>query len=258
MNGESRNTTGGFRTPTISIIKRVNIPFLFLLPLAQFGCIPMPAGGASDVPCLEPTAWPNGSTRLLTRQDGENLLITSQTSEQRSEDFDDGDLGDGEHGPTYRLDNSTNEFELLDDGSWENALGEVTACIGSGGGVLFGSYVVDGQQIPLQGRGVRVSGFGGVVGILSADGSVPIQFISSASTGQHYSQFFSAEDHSPLTEPVRVGVGGTDVSTCWTVDGRFLIYFQRVSLPEREIRFDVLCFVENTTEVTIETEEVSP
>ncbi len=242
----------------ISFFKRVKAPFFILFPLAQFGCIPMPAGGASDVPCLEPTAWPNDSASLLTRQDGGGLLITSQTSDQNNEDNLDGVTGNGEHGPTYRLDDSTNEFELAEEGSWEEAQGEIKRCIGSGGGVLFGSYVVDGQQIPLQGRGVRVSGFGNVVGILSADGNVPIQFISSASTGQHYSQFFSAEDQSPLSDPVQVGVGGTDVATCWTVDGRYLIYHQFALMPEDEINVDVLCFVENTTEVTIETEEESP
>ncbi len=241
----------------ICFFKRVNIPFLFLLPLAQFGCIPMPAGGASDVPCLEPTAWTSEFADFLVREDDGNLLLTAQTSIQGFDDFiDDGVVGNGEHGPVYRFDTLNEEFTLVDESLWEASQGEVVDCGPTSGRILFGSYVVDGEEIPVRGRAVLASGFKNVEAVLSADGNIPFPLVPSVSTGQHYSQFFLAEDLSPLSEPVRVGVGGETINSCWTADGRYLIYHQIAEFEGGN--FDTLCFVENTTEVTIEAEEESP
>ncbi len=243
----------------IYLFKRVNALFFILLPLAQFGCIPMPAGGASDVPCLEPTAWTGEFSSFLLRREGGSFLLTAQTIDQYADDFnEDGVIGNGEHGAVYRFDTLTGEFSLVDESTWEASQGEVRDCGGTDGSLLFGSFVVDGQEIPVRGRAVQGSSFGNVVAILSTNGNVPIPLITGASTGQHYSQFFSADDFSPLSEPVQVGVGETVISACWTVDGRFLIYHQKTLSTEGETGFDVLCFVENTTEVTIEAEEESP
>ncbi len=238
----------------ISFLKRVNAPFFFLLPLAQFGCIP--DKGTSDVPCLEPTAWKTEFIFLVQR-DGDILLLTAQTTDQRFDDFDDdGVIGNGEHGAVYSFDDSSGVFTLVEDTRWEEAEGEITDCRRSGGGLLFGSYVVDGEEVPVRGRAVLASGFVNIVAILSADGNIPFPLVPSVSTGQHYSQFFSAGDLSSLSEPVRVGVGGETINSCWTADGRYLIYHQFAEFDGGN--FDTLCFVENTTEVTIEAEEESP
>ncbi len=240
-----------------SILKRVNVVFFLFLMLAQFGCIP--AKGTSDVPCLEPTAWTN-EFDFLIRKDGDNFLITAQTFEQGSDDFDDdGVIGNGEHESVYSFDDSSGTFTLVEKSRWEETDGEVASCRGGGGGILFGSYVVDGQAIPVRGGAVQVSGLRNVVAILSTEGLVPFPSLPFVSSGQHYSQFFSAPDFSPLSEPVRVGVGGAIISACWTVEGRFVIYHQRTSATEEEESgLDVLCFVENMTEIIFEAEGASP
>jgi hypothetical protein len=160
-------------------IRRTSMICLIVVTVPS-GCAPVGPGGASDVPWLKPDAWPYASI-FLARPETEGskvLLLAHQTLAEWEEDGEDGFLGNGPHGPVYRIEPVTGIFELVADESWDSSDGSVTHCaisssrpsaiVGSGQRLSF-----DGEPIAFQGNlvlAVQPARYSPAVAVMSTDG----------------------------------------------------------------------------------------
>ena len=214
---------------------------------------------ASDVPCLQPSAWPDRLQYLYTRPDtdgSEVLLLTHQTYEQHLEYRIDRYTGTGPHGPVYRFDPSTESFALVDDEVWEEADSVVT--IGGGREIAFiptedDGITFEGEPVDVEG-GTVVLAAGApdspAVAVLSTDGISFFRPYNTSFTGQYYHQLFSEIDGRPLGEAVRVAVGGRDVRSPrirWTEDERYVLYYQDAG----RLGNDLVCVVRVDDELAL-------
>lgn len=228
---------------------------VFILSI-QSGC-PL-VGGASDVPCLNPTAWPNGTLKFLVRPESASagsFLLGHQTGEQSRADREDGVTGKENIGPVYRFDPSTGQFELFGRADWDSAEGAVQTCSQSQYGAT--SFRINGvgiqQTLEFDGRTVSVRGgkalsvhraprsLASAVASATGGGSPP-WITSGGASGQHYHQLFSEVDGSPIGDPVRIGVGagigGERIFACWTKNEQYVLYVE----PGNR-RFQRICVV---------------
>jgi hypothetical protein len=226
------------------------------------GCdIALPGtGGASDVPCFRPTAWPEGSSSFLVRMESsDSVLIAHRTSDQAVQDLRDLIIGNDDHGPVYRLDATAETFGLVDDQVWDDATGMVGSCSGqvaddspfvarqAGTGRVL---LYNEREVPVAG-GVAVGVFSGrnnsTVAVLSATGGGGIPFLSgTASSGQHYHQLFSEVDGESIGEPLRLPFSGArnPARGCWSPDNSFVLYSEA-----SDGRFDRICIVDVRDEI---------
>ena len=233
------------------------------------GCAPVGPGGASDVPWFEPEAWATeelGEFNVRPESDGSAvLLLTHLTYAQELVDEEDGVLGNGPHGRVYRLDPSTNDFELVGDEVWDDADGTVTDCghtasrpspFSSSGGLHF-----QDRPVPIRGRGlifVQPAPFSQAVAVLTAEGPKSIRYIlTGGAAGQHYHQLFSEIDGEPLGKPVRVPLitAETYFRVCWTQDEQYVIYSQQE--PDGSV-YDLLAVVDVADEMALLEDDQSP
>ncbi len=238
-----------------------------LLGSSVTGCKdPGTVNPVSDVPCLEPTAWPFGEfIAFLVRPEydgGDVLLFVPQTVEQFIDDGGDGVIGDGPHGPVYRFDPEPETFELVDDSIWDDSQGTVTDCVAQGRretafnivGTGYPRLMFDEEVVPVAG-GAAVSIQGALrsaaVAVLSVDGTVdPGLIFGGFAHGQRFHQPFSEVDGSALGEAVRIG--GTLGRPCWTVDEGYVIYYGALG---RETPPRLICVVRIDVELPEVVEE---
>jgi hypothetical protein len=227
------------------------------------GCdIALPGtGGASDVPCVRPTAWPEGSSSFLVRvESSDSVLIAHQTSDQAVQDLRDLIIGNDDHGPVYRFDATAETFGLVDDQVWDDATGMVGSCSGQEardspfvlermGGNRF--LVFEGRQVDVAG-GFAASIWasraeGNVVAVISASGGGGIPLISGIrASGQHYHQLFSEVDGESIGEPLRLPFSGArnPPRGCWSPDNGFVLYSEA-----SDGRFNRICIVDVRDEI---------
>lgn len=238
---------------TIGFAVLLAMPALALLA----GCpVVLPGlGGLSDVPCLRPTAWPEGSSGYLVRMEApELLLIAHRTSEQAVEDIRDLIAGNDGHGPVYRFDVLAETFDLVDDDVWSEAVGMAIGCTGQQARDSPFGLLRSGTQRVLLFNDQEVTVVGGnavsvwdvrghdAVAVVSAEAGGGIPFLSSvSSSGQHYHQLYSEVDGQPTGDSVRLPFSGTPnpPEGCWFPDGGFMLYSE-----SSDGRFDRICIVD--------------
>ncbi len=208
----------------------------WLLPVVGLvgGCFVDLYGGASDVPCLDPTVEGDVPLRFWLRPDGEGgFFMTWQSGADIDADIDDGTEDAQPHDPrVYRFDAALNEFVIVDGTVWDTIGTPLQDCcpslIEDGPLQLVNDRLVfEGQRVPVVG-GTALDMDDAptlpVAAVLSTNG---FRTLFGAATGQHYHQLFSMETGEPIGPAVRLGVGGRNFDRTfigWTDDESYVLY----------------------------------
>lgn len=207
----------------------------------------------SDVPCLDPSDWPDQGTRMLVRRDvaDEGALLFTHLTEAQDESSRFGVSYNG-HGAVYRYDPETGQFSKVPEDQWDSSDTRVINCAGGRSHDEFFSFEPCVTGVGPELRRFHVAGgttvelfpatARDVSAILTTD-RIGIECIFPA-PGQHLHQLYSNLNGEPVGEVLRVGVGGMAVDVpdaCWTEDDEYVIYYQQIP---GTVQFDKVCVVD--------------